>query len=205
MREFVRQAIVLAIALSVPGIVRATDSWEVITQRCKAGSLDDCNRLGTYHVTRQMNEPGANSPDAIARDYKEAERFYTMACDGGDAVGCYQLGFLCTIGELHGVTGGQARAHPLYKKACDGGSAEGCSNLATDYESGYGVAKNTAVAAAYNKKAASLFQKGCDQGDSYQCTRSAFHLDRAAGLYREACQGGDKSSCDALIRLRSHT
>jgi hypothetical protein len=157
-------------------------------------------------MTKRLQEPGANGfarSEAIAKDLKEAERFYTMACDGRDALGCYQLGFLYETGEGYGVTGGAARAIPLYRKACDGGSADGCSSLAGEYESGIVVAKNAAMAAAYFKKAALIYQVGCNLGDYSQCDRRGYHLDRAADLYRKACQGGDNSSCEALRSLHS--
>jgi len=58
-----------------------------------------------------------------SKDYQTARKYYKKACDGGDAKGCNNLGFLYDKG--HGVQQNYSIAAKYYKKACDGGDALG--------------------------------------------------------------------------------
>ncbi|MCI7024230.1 MAG: hypothetical protein MR964_08450, partial [Campylobacter sp.] len=49
------------------------------------------------------------------------------ACDGGDMLGCSNLGSRYAIGN--GVEKDLGKAVELFKKACDGGNMPGCYNL----------------------------------------------------------------------------
>jgi hypothetical protein len=90
-----------------------------------------------------------------------AAALYGQACDGGEAHGCGNLGFLYETGN--GVEKDGARAVALYKQACEGGDAHGCGNLGFMYEAGNGVGKDDARAAA-------LYKQACDGGHASGCT-----------------------------------
>ena len=59
-----------------------------------------------------------------AKDYIQAFRFFTKACEGGSMVACSNLGFLYQNGQ--GVKQNGAKALELYGKACDLGYQDGC-------------------------------------------------------------------------------
>jgi len=56
-----------------------------------------------------------------------AYTFIRKACDGGNAHGCYKLGWMYESGE--GAETYKAQAVGFYRKACDGGDIDGCYNL----------------------------------------------------------------------------
>ena len=94
-------------------------------------------------------------------DYQKAVQLYQKACDGGEARGCFSLGFLYQNGQ--GVKQDYQKAAELYQKACDGGHAVGCSILGVLYTGGQGVRQNFSTAKQYYGKACDLgLQSGCD-------------------------------------------
>jgi TPR repeat protein len=60
-------------------------------------------------------------------DAAQAAALYRQGCDGGNAPGCTNLGFLYETGT--GVVADAAQAAALYRQGCDGGNAVGCFNL----------------------------------------------------------------------------
>ena len=86
---------------------------------------------------------------------------YQQACDGGDMLGCNELGVMYGTGE--GVTQDLARAATLYQQACDGGEMWGCVNLGAMYGTGEGVTRDRA-------RAIRLYQQACDGGQKWGCT-----------------------------------
>ena len=77
-------------------------------------------------------------------------------CDGGEMVGCSNLGVAFHKGE--GVPKDYKRAVALYRKACDGGEMLGCRNHGVMYHDGKGVKKD-------EERAAKLCQQVCDGGE----------------------------------------
>ena len=59
------------------------------------------------------------------------------ACDGGNMLGCHNLGIMYTNGN--GVKKDFSKAVELFKKVCDGGEVRGCGNLGAMYANGFGV------------------------------------------------------------------
>ena len=86
-------------------------------------------------------------------------------------------------------------------QACEGGDMPACSDLGVTYGTGYGVARDSARAAA-------LYRRACEGGDmggcfnlgaSYQDGKGvARDLERAVEFYRQACEGGDMRGCSNL-------
>ena len=82
------------------------------------------------------------------------------ACDGGNMLGCTNLGVMYTNGN--GVEKDFSKAVQLFKKACDGGVMLGCNYLGAMYADGNGVEKN-------EQKAVELYKKACDGGNMDGC------------------------------------
>ena len=91
-------------------------------------------------------------------DYQKAAQLYQKACDGGDALGCHNLGLLYKNGQ--GVNQDYQKAAQLYQKACDGGNAVGCFSLGFLYQNG----QSFSTAKQYYGKACDLgLRSGCDK------------------------------------------
>ena len=97
-------------------------------------------------------------------DFPRAANFFEKACEGGNAAGCSNLGFLYANGR--GVRQSYAKAAKLYKKACEGGDAKSCYNLGISYANGQGVRQNYSIAK-------DLFGKACDMGFELGCKNYA--------------------------------
>ena len=69
-----------------------------------------------------------NHGEGVSQDYFIAfDLFFQLACNGGDGMGCNNLGVLYISGL--GVRTDFKKARELYNKSCNMGEAEGCSNL----------------------------------------------------------------------------
>lgn len=95
---------------------------------CKDGDGAACTRLAHAHE---------GAPDLLQ-----------LACDLGDADGCYDLALKLTDDR---------KAAAAYQQACDGGNALACTNLGWRYERGRGVVLDAEVAAR-------LYERGCAGG-----------------------------------------
>ena len=94
------------------------------------------------------------------QDYTQALPLFEKACNGGIAVGCFNIGVMYSHGE--GVKQDLTKAFQLYEKACNGGYAKGCYNLGVMYYKGEGVKQDSA-------KALGLFDKACQMKDESGC------------------------------------
>jgi TPR repeat protein len=125
-----------------------------------------------------------------ARSAEAAARHYAAACDGGEPLGCYNLGVMLYESDEANVE--QARA--LYERACDAGEAKGCANLAF-----------LASRDGQTDRAVGLYEAACDEGAMVACTNLADMAQngrgverdtkRAATLFERACYGGVSSAC----------
>jgi hypothetical protein len=90
----------------------------------------------------------------------------------------------------------------LYQQACDDGDLIACNVFGLMFETGQGVPRDIARAAA-------LYQTACEGGELVGCTNVGVLYEagsgivqdraRAAGFYRVACEGGEQLGC-ALLR-----
>ena len=115
-------------------------------------------------------------------------------CDGRNAAGCNNLGFLYANGR--GVPKDDGRAFTLYKQSCDLGEPVGCENIAWFHGHGQGgAAKDALRAIAFHKQA-------CDAGNAGACRRLAEvsrdglmgvtkDAGRASGFFKQSCDGGN--------------
>ncbi|MEO1470008.1 MAG: tetratricopeptide repeat protein, partial [Pseudomonadota bacterium] len=157
---------------------------EFLLLACEGGLTGECLRRGT-----------AGWETAPA----EAARLFRVACDGGNALGCTNLGFQHVRGL--GVAADAGAAARLYRQGCDGGHAAGCTNLGVLHRHGLGVAADAGAAAR-------LFRQGCDGGNARGCTNLGYLHEQglgvaadagaAARLFRQGCNGGHARGCTNL-------
>ena len=85
-----------------------------------------------------------------------ARDFHREACDGGDAVGCTNLGVMFSNGDGGPVN--KEGARELYRQGCGGGDALGCTYYGWMLTNGKGGAEDKAGAREF-------YRQGCDGGD----------------------------------------
>jgi TPR repeat protein len=86
----------------------------------------------------------------------------TQACDGGDAIACYELGKAYAEHVAGGPKADPTRATALYRKACDQGYADACFNLAGQVLRGTGATQDERAGRA-------LLERSCTLGDGSAC------------------------------------
>jgi hypothetical protein len=136
----------------------------------------------------------ANPSNCRAVDNDDSVGVFAQACDRGEALDCWALGYLYERGETVGEDA--LKAAGLYRRACDGGDAHGCWALGNLNEQGNGVQKDEVAAAG-------LYKRACDGGDAVGCGALGDVLakrndPRAAPLYEQACNAGNLFSCGDL-------
>jgi hypothetical protein len=158
--------------------------------QCTAGDPGSCVNLGMIRARGLGGEP----VDAIA-----AAELFKKGCDGGVAIGCFDLALAYDAGR--GVTVDKGHADTLYERACEAGEPRGCYNLALSYAKGEGVAADKA-------RAAKLYQRACDGGWLDGCYNLARAYRKgegvtasdatAAELFGKACANEEAASCGDL-------
>lgn len=169
----------------------ATGGFAMLGNLCAAGWAMACTDLALQRELRGGAEE------------TEIAEMLSVACAGGDLLGCSLLGFRHEI-EL-GVPQDMSRARALYEQACDGGEMHGCANLGEVYRSGLGVAPDV-------ERAVHLFDRACAGNDAFACvTLGAILADgrgvpmdaaRAISVFDRACWLGDPEACDWADSLR---
>jgi len=134
-----------------------------------------------------------------SKRYEEARPLIQKACDGGDMVGCSNLGWLYLEGQ--GVPKDYVQARLFFQMACDGGEMEGCNRLGWLYLEGQGVPKDYVQARLF-------FQKACDGGGMTGCGNLGWLYQEGQGLPKDyvqarlfsqkACDGGEMGGCSNL-------
>src|SRR5690606_29275397 len=92
---------------------------------CASGDAESCRWLAVH-----LERLGGADP----RDRKRGAELHELACGGGVAESCLDLGRLHLRGD--GVARGPARALTLFRRACDTGRFDACVEAARLYESG---------------------------------------------------------------------
>lgn len=158
--------------------------------QCGLGDAGSCVNLGMIHARGLGGAPV---------DHLAAAELFKKGCDGGVAIGCFDLALAYDAGR--GVSIDKAHADTLYDRACDAGEARGCYNLALSYAKGEGVSADKA-------RAAKLYQRACDGGwldGCYNLARAYRKGDgvtasdaTAAELFGKACGNDEAWSCGDL-------
>lgn len=138
-----------------------------LSKACKGGLSHSCASTGDAYAGGLGTE----------KDGLKALELYSIACERGNATGCYRAGHLYEFG---GLNKDEKKAADFYKKACetktpDGkpayGSERGCMYLGRLHERGAGVPKDEVLAA-------SLYKKSCDTDEKNQSGDGCFDLAR---------------------------
>ena len=85
------------------------------------------------------------------KDYAQARKFFTQACNSGELKACNYLGFLYAQG-LGGPISVQS-AHDVYEQACNRGNLSSCASLGSTYQD-----------LGNSEEAHKYFKKACDGG-----------------------------------------
>jgi len=159
----------------------------LLEKACDAGVASACSNVGVAELEVK----------ALPSDRRAADAF-SRACNGKDAGGCANLGWMRERGRGGKRDLGDAKA--LYEKACELGSLVGCRNLGAMLVLGRGIP-------AEPRRAAALFEQGCAKGDGLACvslaslavSRPAAGVKFQAGVHipvlDSACGGGDARAC----------
>lgn len=150
---------------------------------CDVGGELSCNVVADFYMK--------------AKNYPQAFRFYTKACDGGMMGACNDLGVLYQNGL--GVRQDGAQALELYVRACDGGVGLGCENVGALYDFGNAGIKKDLI------KARNYYTKGCELDQASVCHNLAIMYEKGEGgkkdserafdLFGKACDLGYGESC----------
>jgi hypothetical protein len=169
---------------------RATNPRE----QCEAGSGPHCLVMGIIYERGLVG---------MVRSPASAARYYRLACERGDQLGCHNLAVLLEQGR--GAPADLPVVLDLYESACRGGEPLACSNL------GLAVASGRAAGAPDPARAIALYTRACDAGAMIGCNNLAFALERGEGtlkdlrraseLYELACLRGHVRSCTRLSWL----
>jgi uncharacterized protein len=154
---------------------------DLIMFACEGGETEECMRRG---LAKFKVEP------------ELAARLWSVACDGGDALGCFNLGVMHQDGI--GMDADPVEAARLYRQACEGGHAAGCFNLGLMHENGLGMDADPV-------EAARLYRQACEGGYAGGCSNLGLLHEKglgmdadpveAARLYRQACEMGFQPAC----------
>jgi len=127
----------------------------------------------------------------------DGQAVFSRACDGGDGVSCFMLGWQIVTGT---VAAEPARAAALFERSCAAGWARGCGSLAEFYVHGQGVPVDLA-------RAMECYEKACNGGDAPSCANAAVMYQRGMGVapdetiaaqrIERACKLGLRSACQA--------
>jgi len=141
-------------------------------------------------------ESGCTSLTAFVK--QRGQGLFSRACDGGDGVSCFLLGWQFVLGL--GVPPEPPRAAGLFERSCAAGWARGCGALGEFYRQGEGVPLDLT-------RAMDNFEKACHGGDASSCANVAVMYQRGIGVLpneivarqriERACELGLRSACEA--------
>lgn len=134
-----------------------------------------------------------------AKDYIQAFRFFTKACEGGSAHGCGNAGVMYYFGNA-GVKKDFIKARSYYAKGCELNDTQSCHNLGAMYANGEGGAKDEIKALDMLEKACGLdFGNGCQNAGFWYADRQQY--DKARKPYEKGCELGGAKACYNLAAL----
>ena len=131
-------------------------------------------RSSNEMASAPTNSANKQFEDALAMyrvsDFSEAARLFNLACEGGHARACYDLGdklgcYALAYAHQTGVGAAkdEARAYDLYKNSCELGLAKGCNEAGYMSERGMGVNADVKAAVKFYEKACKMgLEVGCE-------------------------------------------
>ena len=117
--------------------IEAANAYKIA---CARSSAKACTDLGVMYRRGQ----------GVRKNYPRAAEFSLRGCDGGNALGCINLGLMYWNNVL---PKNDERAAELFERGCDSGDTNGCRALGFLYENGQGVPKDLNRAAFFYQKA----------------------------------------------------
>jgi TPR repeat protein len=175
--------------------------------QCDKGNIESCYNLahlltgvaglckgkGENCIAISRAAPG--SPNE--KDFVEAAKLYTRACDGGVSAACFYVGSYVADG-LYGNPKSDEKADAAFDKGCASGHALSCMKLEERVEARDKVAPRTVT----------LLQRACDLGYGPGCFAvigkyikgqgTAKNPAAARAVLTRTCTAGDAKSCAEL-------
>jgi len=141
------------------------------------------------------------------RDEAAAAGWYRVACENGNATGCYSLGARLASGL--GVGKDQGAALAAFERACDGGHEVACRRLGLAHYNGESQGLKVTVDKV---KAFRFFARACDNQDAEGCHWAGYLAEKGDGMsavddalavraYTKGCTLERGSSCEAVGRM----
>ncbi|KAF1468988.1 Cytochrome c oxidase assembly factor 7, partial [Eudyptula minor novaehollandiae] len=133
-----------------PDLKAAYNSFMKSCEKGGKKSVNACHNVGLLAHDGRVND---DKPDpVVARDY------YTKACDGNFAPGCFNLSVIYLQGAP-GVPKDMNHALKYSLKGCELGHIWACANASRMYKLGDGIEKNDAKAEDLKKRAKQLHKE----------------------------------------------
>ena len=145
MHRLVRVGLAALAMVSLTGIGRAQSDLESVRTQAKAGDPTALNTLGNIYANGQ----------GVAKDDREALRYYQQAADLSYAPANFNLGMMYELGR--GVTRDLTKAFDYYRKSATQGFAAAQFNVGNMYAGGIGVAQDSMESVLW-------FRQAADQG-----------------------------------------
>jgi TPR repeat protein len=160
------------------------------------------------------NKPGKDAEkawDQGSKTYKAGDMVATrghfrIACEGGHARACFNLGVMLRDGIGGGTDLADARWR--FSRACAFGSAAGCYSYGNMAMEAQGGERN-------DRDAREAHERACSEGLNQACNSLAILIEagrggnadpaRARELYQTACNAGEKSACGNLAKQATGT
>src|SRR5215207_3363878 len=128
-----------------------TRTFRLADSTCTAGDLGGCAMAGLAYGL------GQGAPLDVVRGRGLEER----ACAGGNADGCYTVGYASLLGGMN-FQRDTVRGARLLESTCAGGHSRACFTLGLNYEEGRTVARDHARAAVFFHQACEDAVDGAD-------------------------------------------
>nr|WP_315018022.1 tetratricopeptide repeat protein [uncultured Campylobacter sp.] len=166
-----------------------------------AAQTRSSNEMVSVPTSAPANSANKQFEDALAMyrvsDFKDAARLFNLACEGGYARACYDMGAMIASGKV--VAMQPETAVKFYERAYKMGDKLGSYALAYAHQTGAGVAKDEALAYELYKNACELgLAKGCNEA-GYMSERGMgvqADVKAAAKFYEKACKMGLEVGCE---------
>jgi TPR repeat protein len=152
-------------------------------------------RIDESIVSAQSSCGSGRKASCVALERLRAQ--FATACDGGQLVGCSNLGQLLATG-IGGATD-DVKARALLRRACDGKIEAGCKGFAVTLLEGRGGPADL-------RAAMTLLHAGCHGAVVYTCSPlgralvggigAAADARAALAVFQTGCLGGDTESCE---------
>ncbi|MFC2428075.1 MAG: tetratricopeptide repeat protein [Campylobacter sp.] len=166
-----------------------------------AAQTRSSNEMVSVPTSAPINLANKQFEDALAMyrvsDFKEAARLFNLACEGGHARACYDMGAMIASGKVAAKQ--PETAVKFYERAYKMGDKLGSYALAYAHQTGVGVAKDEA-------RAYELYKNACELGLAKGCNEAGYMSERGAGMqidvkaaakfYEKACKMGLDVGCE---------